>query len=66
MYTFNQQLGAHPHMTTRKPEGRRLLQISLKPGFYEVVQQHCRQIDVPMTVWARDLIRRELNSTTKP
>jgi hypothetical protein len=53
-------------MTTRKPEGRRLLQISLKPGFYEVVQQHCRQIDVPMTVWARDLIRRELNSTTKP
>jgi hypothetical protein len=48
-------------MTTRKTDGRRLLQISLKPDFYELVQQHCRMLDVPMTIWARDLIRREID-----
>lgn len=58
-------------MTARKTDGRRLLQISLKPDFYELVRKHCHALDLPMTVWARDLIRREINgdennSTAKP
>lgn len=41
---------------------RRLLQVSLKPDFYELVRQHCAQLDMPMAVWARELIKREIAS----
>jgi hypothetical protein len=52
---------------TSTSKGRRLLQISLKPDFYELVRKHCSALDLPMTVWARELIKRELSiSTTKP
>lgn len=53
-------------MTIRKTDGRRLLQISMQPDYYELVREHCRRLDVPMTVWARDLIRREIESPTTP
>lgn len=43
-----------------KPSGRRLLQVSLKPEFYAQVQQHCHEIDVPMALWVRSLIQREI------
>jgi hypothetical protein len=47
-------------MATRKDSNRRLLQVSLKPDFYERVQQHCAELDVPMAIWVRELIKREL------
>lgn len=47
-------------MTYTKPSGRRLLQVSLKPEFYAVVQRYCDEIDVPMALWVRSLIQREL------
>lgn len=39
---------------------RRLLQISLKPELHEAIRRHCAAIDVPMAIWARELIKREL------
>jgi predicted DNA-binding protein len=47
-------------MTTRKGTDRRLLQVSLKPDFYEQLRQHCSQLDMPMAIWVRELIKREI------
>jgi hypothetical protein len=47
-------------MTTRKDATRRLLQITMKPDFYEAVREYCSGLDVPMTIWARELMKREL------
>lgn len=47
-------------MTQRKDPTRRLLQVSMKPDFYEAVRQHCAEIDVPMAIWARELMKREI------
>ena len=49
-------------MTTK----RRLLQVSLKPEVYEQVRAHCAQIDLPMAVWARELMKRELTTPANP
>jgi hypothetical protein len=43
---------------TKSP--RRLLQISLKPDLYEQIRAHCAVIDMPMAIWTRELIKREL------
>jgi hypothetical protein len=47
-------------MTIRKETGRKLVQLSMKPEFYELIRQHCERLDMPVTVWARELIKREL------
>jgi hypothetical protein len=47
-------------MTNKKDTDRRLLQVSLKPDFYERVRQHCARIDLPMAIWVRQLIKREV------
>jgi hypothetical protein len=41
---------------------RRPLQISLKADLYEQVREHCNQLDMPMAIWARELIKRELKA----
>ena len=45
---------------TTNASSRRLLQVSLKSELYEQVRQHCAQLDMPMAIWARELIKREL------
>ena len=47
-------------MTTTTTTSRRLLQVSVKPDLYERIRAHCDQIDIPMAIWARELIKREL------
>ena len=47
-------------MTTRKDSSRRLLQVSLKPDLYDRIRDHCEALDIPMAIWARELIKREL------
>jgi hypothetical protein len=47
-------------MTNKKDTDRRLLQVSLKPDFYERIRQHCARIDLPMAIWVRELIKREI------
>jgi hypothetical protein len=41
---------------------RRPLQISLKADLYEQVREHCNQLDMPMAIWTRELIKRELKA----
>ena len=53
----------HNVMTIRKSNGRKLLQLSMRPDFYEQIRLHCQQLDMPVTVWARELIKRELASS---
>jgi hypothetical protein len=53
-------------MTNKKDTDRRLLQVSLKPDLYEQVREHCNQLDMPMAIWARELIKRELNQALPP
>jgi hypothetical protein len=45
---------------TTLTSNRRLLQVSLKADLYERLRQHCAQIDIPMAIWAREVIKREL------
>ena len=45
---------------------RRPLQISLKADLYEQVREHCNQLDMPMAIWARELIKRELKAALPP
>jgi hypothetical protein len=47
-------------MTPIPPIPRRLLQVSLKPELHERIRQHCAQLDIPMAIWARELIKKEL------
>lgn len=47
-------------MTSKKGSDRRLLQVSLKAELYSKVQAHCAQIELPMTIWVRELIKREI------
>jgi hypothetical protein len=37
----------------------------MKPDFYEAVQRYCAEIDVPMAIWARELMKRELQQPTQ-
>lgn len=34
--------------------------VTMTPDLYKEVKQRCRQEDKPLTVWVRELIRREL------
>jgi hypothetical protein len=47
-------------MTSKKGSDRRLLQVSLRADFYAKVQAHCARIELPMAIWVRELIKREL------
>lgn len=47
-------------MAYTRSKNRRLIQVSVKPEYYEVVQRHCAEIDVPIALWVRSLIQREL------
>jgi len=48
-------------MTTRKDDNRKLIQLTMKPDLYDRIRNHCSALDMPITVWARELIKRELN-----
>lgn len=48
-------------MTTRRDDNRKLIQLTMKPELYEQIREHCSALDMPITVWARELIKRELN-----
>jgi hypothetical protein len=49
---------------TRRSDGRFLIQLTMREDLYREIQTRCRELDVPVTVWARDLIRRELAQST--
>lgn len=39
---------------------RKLLQISLTTDQHAAIKRHCSQLDIPMAIWARELMRREI------
>ena len=43
---------------------RRILSVSVMPDLYIRLQQHCRTLDRPMTVWIRGLIKANLPPQT--
>jgi len=47
-------------VVTLRKDGRRLIQLTMKPDLYDRIQEHCAAIDQPVTVWVRELIKREL------
>lgn len=51
-------------MTTRKDDGRKLIQLTMSPDLYDQIRQHCHVIEVPITVWARMTLKQELDRLT--
>jgi post-segregation antitoxin (ccd killing protein) len=47
-------------MQKRDNHSRKLLQVSVKADLYERIRAHCDAIDIPMAIWTRELIKREL------
>lgn len=47
-------------MTTRADDGRKLIQLTMRPDLYHQIKEHCQSLDMPITIWARELIKREL------
>lgn len=39
---------------------RKLIQLTVKPELWQEVKELCDRLDMPVTVWARELIKREL------
>lgn len=39
---------------------RKLIQLTIKPELWLAIKEHCARLDMPITVWARELIKREL------
>ena len=49
---------------TRRSDGRCLIQLTMRPELYQEIRDHCQRLDMPITVWAREIIRRELAQPT--
>lgn len=43
-----------------RSDNRHFLQVTMQPSLYEEVKAHCKAIDMPITVWARQLMQKEL------
>lgn len=47
-------------MAKTKDLDRRVVSVLMRPPLYDALVRHCREQDVPVSVWCRELIRREL------
>lgn len=43
-----------------RKDGRRVIQVTLLSDVYDRIREHCDSLDLPITVWVRDLVKREL------
>ena len=43
-----------------RPDGRSLISVTMAPELYQEVKDRCMEEDKPLTVWVRELIKREL------
>jgi hypothetical protein len=46
--------------TSNAASGRTHCTVTMTPDLYRAVKERCRLEDKPLTVWVRDLIKREL------
>lgn len=49
-------------MTTRS-DNRRIVSISMKPELHARLWDHCKELDQPVTVFVRELIKQALQPT---
>lgn len=47
-------------MTTRKDDGRKLIQLTVSPDLYDQIKEHCQDMEVPITAWARMTLKQAL------
>ena len=40
--------------------GRKVVSVTMTPDLYDKILQHCRDNDVPVSVWCREVIKKEL------
>ena len=52
-------------MSKKKLE-RKIVSVTMLPELYEELLEHCKNIDVPVSVWCRDVIKRELHKWSDP
>jgi hypothetical protein len=51
-------------MADGKNYSRKMIAVTATHSLYERCKQHCRSLDLPVTVWVRELIKRELEQPT--
>ena len=49
---------------TIRHEKRHCISITMKEELYELIKHRCEEIDLPITVWVRELIKREIRNPT--
>jgi hypothetical protein len=51
-------------MTMKPPDAatnpRRLLQVTCTADLHQKIRIHCAKLDVPMAIWVREIIKKEL------
>jgi siroheme synthase (precorrin-2 oxidase/ferrochelatase) len=45
---------------TLRSDGRRVISATMQPELYERVYAHCKELDIPVTVFVRDAINAAL------
>lgn len=49
---------------TIRSDGRHVISLTMKADLYQRMQDRCEKLDLPITVWVRELIQRELAAPT--
>jgi hypothetical protein len=51
---------------TIRADGRRLIQVTMKPDFYDQIKAHCDELDLPVSAWARLVFERAMRERWRP
>ena len=45
---------------TLRSDGRRVISATMQPELYDRVREHCRNLDIPITVFVREALKQAL------
>jgi len=45
---------------TLRSDGRRVVSVTMQPELYAQLYEACKRLDLPVTAWVREAIKREL------
>jgi hypothetical protein len=51
---------------TLRPDGRRMIQVTLRPELYDQIKQICDDHDMPLSVWGRAVFERAIREDWLP
>ena len=54
------------HFMATYRNGRKLISITCQPGLYDQVKEICADQDLPVSVWARKVLEREVKKYATP